>query len=134
MKILVFAVSIFISSVSVASGYDVITDTFFEKLKSDQPESAVDYLYDTNSWIDKGSDQVINLKAQLKGLRKLVGKYEFHELIVEENIGARYARLVYMVGYERQPLRFVITVYRPGGKWRFQGVSFDDHIDKPENK
>lgn len=32
------------------------------------------------------------------------------------------------MGYERQPLRFEIKVYKTGKQWRFQGVSFDAEL------
>jgi hypothetical protein len=80
----------------------------------------------------------MNLKGELAKLSGLVGQYQFHELVAEEKVGSRYAHLIYLVGYERQPLRFEISVYKPGAKWRFQGVSFDarvtDDIEKLANE
>ena len=57
-----------------------------------------------------------------------MGKYLFHELISEKKVGKHYAHLIYLVGYERQPLRFEIKVYKTGKEWRFQGVSFDAEL------
>ena len=123
---------------AVGANYDAIPETFFNKLKSGQPDAAIDYLYNTNAWVSKNSDQVVNLKSQLKGLEGLVGKYLFHELIVEEKVGSHYAHLIYLVGYERQPLRFEIKVYKAGDGWRFQGVSFDaeltDQVERLANQ
>ena len=137
MRIIIFTTLILFSSMSLASNYGSIPDKFFSKLRSGQPETAIDFLYSTNKWVTKNSDQVINLKGQLKSLSGLVGKYLFHELISEEKVGSHYAHLIYLVGYERQPLRFEIKVYKAGKKWRFQGISFDakltDHIEKLAN-
>jgi len=137
MKGYIFTILILFSSVSFAAGYDSIPDNFFAKIKSGDTDSAIDYLYGTNKWISKNSDQVINLKGQLNRLDRLVGKYLFHELILEEKVGSHYAHLIYLVGYERQPLRFEIKVYKAGDEWRFQGVGFDadltDHIEKLAN-
>jgi hypothetical protein len=128
MRIFVFTMLMFLSSLSFAGGYSNIPDTFFEKLNSKNPESAIEYLYETNKWASKNEEQVANLKAQVKNLNALVGKYLFHELISEKKVGSRYAHLIYLVGYERQPLRFEIKVYKTGKKWRFQGISFDAEL------
>lgn len=137
MRITIFITLVLFSSVTFASNYGSIPDKFFAKLKSGQPETAIDFLYGTNKWVSKNSDQVINLKGQLKSLNGLVGKYLFHELISENKVGSRYSHLIYLVGYERQPLRFEIKVYKIKNKWRFQGISFDakltDHIEKLAN-
>lgn len=128
MKSLAFISLVFFSSLTFASDYSSIPDTFFKKLNSDKPESAIDYLYDSNKWASKNEDQVLNLKSQVKNLNSLVGKYLFHELISEKKVGKHYAHLIYLVGYERQPLRFEIKVYKTGKEWRFQGVSFDAEL------
>ena len=121
-----------------AQGYSGIPDKFFGLIAEGRTSEAIDFLYATNPWIGKNSDQVMNLKAELGKLDGLVGKYIFHELIVEEKVGTRYAHLIYLVGYERQPLRFEIKVYKTSGQWRFQGVSFDaritDDIEKLANQ
>lgn len=137
MRIIILTMLVLFSTTSFASGYSSIPDKFFSKLKSGNPETAIDFLYSTNKWVTKNSDQVVNLKGQLKSLSRLVGKYIFHELILEEKVGTHYAHLIYLVGYERQPLRFEIKVYKAGEKWRFQGISFDakltDQIEKLAN-
>lgn len=128
MKKIIFLTLLLISSLSFAADYSSIPDTFFKKLNSDNPESAIDYLYESNKWASKNEDQVLNLKSQVKNLNSLVGKYLFHELISEKKVGSHYAHLIYLVGYERQPLRFEIKVYKTGKEWRFQGVSFDAEL------
>lgn len=137
MRILLLALLLTLPGFAFASEYGTIPEKFFSHIKVGETDAAINYLYDTNEWISQNSDQVINLKNQLKSAKGLVGKYRFHELIREEKVGARYAHLVYLVGFERQPLRFEIRVYKPEEKWRFQGVSFDadltDHIEKLAN-
>jgi len=112
----------------LASDYGKIPEMFFSILETGDHAEAVDYLYDTNKWISNDSDQVVNLKNQLASLNGLVGKYLFHELLLEEKVGSHYAHLIYLVGYERQPLRFQIKVYKANEQWRFQGVSFDAEL------
>lgn len=111
-----------------AEDYAGIPGKFFGMLEKGQTSEAIDFLYETNPWMAKNSDQVENLRGQLGSLGNLVGKYVFNELISENYVGGRLAHLVYLVGYERQPLRFEITLYRPADDWQFYGVSFDGRI------
>ncbi len=137
-KIFAILTLLLVSTVAYAGSYNGIPDKFFNYLAQGKTDDAIDFLYGTNPWVRKNSDQVTNLKGELSKLNRLVGKYLFHELILEQTVGSRYAHLIYLVGYERQPLRFEIKVYKPGEKWRFQGVSFDaritDDIEKLANQ
>jgi hypothetical protein len=138
-KLLVFVTfaSSLLSSPCFADSYSSIPEKFFTYIKQGKTSEAIDYVYGTNKWISKDSDQVVNLKNQLSQLNKLVGNYVFHELIVEEKAGTRYVHLIYLVGFERQPLRFELKLYKPAEEWRFHGVSFDakltDDIEKQAN-
>lgn len=136
-KLIVATVLLLFSGLAVADDYGGIPDRFFAHLAKNQTDEAIDFLYSTNPWVHKNSDQVTNLKGELSKLDGLVGRYLFHELVLEQRVGSRYAHLIYMVGYERQPLRFEIQVYKAPDRWRFQGVSFDarltDDIDKLAN-
>jgi hypothetical protein len=135
---IVFLVTLLIPGVCVAQGYEEITKKFFAFIEQGKTDEAIDLLSSTNQWVGANSDQVIHLKDQLGRVNNLVGGYLFHELILEQTVGTRYAHLIYLVGYDRQPLRFELTVYRPGDEWRLQGVSFDtnlvDDIEKLANQ
>jgi hypothetical protein len=137
-KILVALALVLFSGVAFAETYGGIPERFFSYVAQGKADDAIDFLYGTNQWVAKNSDQVINLKMEISKLSGLVGKYTFHELITEEKAGTRYAHLIYLVGYERQPIRFEIKVYKPDNQWRFQGVSFDarvtDDIEKLANQ
>lgn len=137
-KLVMAVVLLFCAATASAESYGGIPDKFFGYLAQGKAIEAIDFLYGTNQWAAKNSDQVTNLKGELSKLNGLVGKYLFHELIVEQKVGSRYAHLIYLVGYERQPLRFEIKVYKASNEWRFQGVSFDtkitDDIEKLANE
>lgn len=126
-KILACFALVTFSSYSYAD-YQDIADQFFSSLKAGETIAAIDYLYDGNPWISKNSDQVVNLKNQLSQLDKLVGKYVFHEEISKSEIGTRYIHIIYLVGYDRQPVRVELSFYDADGGWRFQGVSFDTSL------
>ena len=121
-----------------AASYDGIPEKFFSFIEAGKTDAAIEFLYGTNKWVGKNSDQVVNLKNQLSQVNQLVGKYLFHELILEKKVGSRYAHLIYLVGYERQPLRFELKLYKVNKGWRFHGVAFDanltDDIEKAANQ
>jgi hypothetical protein len=119
-----------LSQSASAQGYGGIPERFFGLIAQGKTNEAIDYLYGTNQWGAKNSDQIANLKGELATLNNLVGKYAFHELLVDERAGTRYVHLVYLVGYDRQPLRFQLSLYRPSSEWRFQGFSFDAKLDE----
>jgi len=132
--ILAAAMMMILSATAYAESYGGIPDRFFSYLRQGQANEAIDYLYATNKWVVRNEDQVTNLKAEFSKVPGLFGKYMFHELIAEQRIGTRYAHLVYLVGYERQPLRFEIKVYKPAAEWRFQGISFDAKLTEDIEK
>ena len=124
-RYLLYLIVIFCPLSVSAQDYNGLTETFFALVAQGRTDDAIDFVYDTNPWMSKNSDQVTNLKAELGKLGELVGEYVYHELLVAEKAGSRYVHLVYLVGYERQPLRFELRLYRPDAQWRLQGVSFD---------
>jgi len=108
-----------------AQSYGGIPEKFYGLIAAGKTSEAVDYVYGTNPWLARNTDQAANLKAEFRKLDPLVGKYVYHEPLVEEKVGTRYVHLVYVVGYERQPLRFELRLYRASTGWVCQGVSFD---------
>ncbi|MCW5567064.1 MAG: hypothetical protein KIS84_02410, partial [Dokdonella sp.] len=98
------------SNTVCAQAYDGIPDRFFGLIAKGETAAAIDHLYATNPWVDPKSDAVKNLKAELAKLDEMTGKYVYHELAVDQKVGTRYAHLIFIVGYERQPLRFELKV------------------------
>ena len=123
---------------SYAENYNDLPEKFFTLLKKGKPSEAIDFVYGTNKWMSRDADQMINLKNQLTQVNKLVGHYLFNELIMEGKTGNHYVHLIYLVGYERQPLRFELKLYKPKEEWIFFGISFDtkltDQIEKQSNE
>jgi hypothetical protein len=121
-----------------AEKYDGIPERFFTLIAEGKVTAAVDFIYGTNEWLSRNFEQAKSLKEDLGQLEDLVGRYAYHELLVEQKAGTRYAHLVYLVGYERQPLRFDLQLYRSGKKWGCHSLSFDskltDEIEKAANQ
>lgn len=105
---------------------DIIT-TFFIKYEKDNME-ALNYLFESNKWMNESNEQVDNLKSQLVRTTQLLGEYYGYELLVKKKINQLELH-TYFIKYDRQPLRFSILFYKPNKEWRLQNFSFDDKLD-----
>lgn len=125
------AIVLVTTSASPKSGaqYHRKVDRFFSMVEAGEIQKAVDFIYSDNPWMQKSSDSIQNVKAQLIGLKELVGDYQGHELILEKQVADRFAFLYYFVAYDRQPLQFVFEYYKPEDKWMIFSFSFDANID-----
>lgn len=136
MRILLLLILLSFQSL-VYADYEDISEKFFAFIEKGETDAAIDFLYDSNPWVSKGADRVINIKTQLSQLDSLVGKYIFHEEISKSEVGTRFVHVIYLVGYERQPVRYQLKFYKIDEGWRFHGVSFDtklvDAIQKEAN-
>jgi len=124
----------FLAHSAFAQTYGGIPEKFYGLVAAGKTAEAVDYVYSTNPWLARKTDQAANLKAEFRKLDSLVGKYLYHEPLVEEKVGTRYVHLIHVVGYERQPLRFEMQLYRAATGWVCQGISFDAKLDETVEK
>lgn len=105
-----------------------IITKFFELFKKDS-EQALDYLYGLNKWIDNEGEGVIQLKSQIKDFETQVGAYYGEEFIHKHKLGKDLSAYVYLVKYDRQPLRFTFKFYRPKDKWMIYSFKFEDSFE-----
>jgi hypothetical protein len=105
-----------------------IADRFFDIYKKD-PSSAIDDYFSKNKWISRKKDDVTNLKTQLKNLVEQAGQFEGYELIAEKTVGTSLKLYSFIVKYDRQPLRFLLVLYKPIDIWQPQNFSYDLNID-----
>jgi hypothetical protein len=105
-----------------------IIDQFFT-LYDDNPTAALDYIYNTTPWVDSQGDGVKSLKGKLENLIELIGSYNGKEFIADATLGECFSMFVYLVKYDRQPLRFTFKFYKPNDKWILYSFSYDDSID-----
>jgi len=106
-----------------------LIDQFFS-LYETNPYAAVDYIFDTNPWIKEAAEQLDDVKTQLEDTLDVVGKYEGYSLISEKATGGHLMQYVFMVRYDRQPLRFILLFYKPSSEWRLHHFSFDDDMEE----
>ncbi|MFN7236091.1 MAG: hypothetical protein ACK5WO_06630 [Cyclobacteriaceae bacterium] len=104
-----------------------LEESFIEKFKQNSGD-AIDFLTATNKWI--GSVEMNFLKSKLDSITPELGKFQGFELISFRGIGNDYVLRSYLARYERQPLRFNLTFYRPTVRWQLQNIEFDFQIDE----
>jgi hypothetical protein len=96
---------------------------FFNLYKSKGNEPSLKYIFSTNKWI---SDNDFNtVKNKLNELTMQLGKYHGNELITKKSIGQNLILYSYLIKYERQPIRFMMTYYKADKKWQLQIFEFD---------
>ena len=107
---------------------DDITEKFFTQFKSDT-DQALDNLFRTNKWMVENKDGTQKVKYQIREFAALVGEYLGYEKIGEKSLTESLKIAVFLVKYERQPIRFVFKYYKPKESWVIYNFSFDESID-----
>lgn len=103
-------------------------EIFFERVEAGEPVEAIDTLYAGNPWVSSVSDQLVTLKAQFGGLSDLVGGYLGTERLAVQRISDRFVYAWYVGFYERQPLQFHFSFYRPGDRWLLYQLSYEEGV------
>ncbi|HSZ31825.1 MAG TPA: hypothetical protein VK772_00865 [Puia sp.] len=106
-----------------------ITDKFFSLFPT-EPSKAVEYCFSTNKWYTKKIDDVVDLENKVKDLPRVVGEYLGYELLTEKTAGANIKIVIYIVRFEREPMRFTFLFYKPKDKWQVNNFSYDENIDE----
>ena len=125
MRFAIAAVLLVLSTGAFAAGYQDEIDKFFDLYAQGKQSEAVDSIYSTNPWVSQAKDQVENVRTQLLGIARLVGDYQGHQKIGEQNVGERFTHVTYLALYDRQPVRFEFQFYRPKDKWIVYSFAFD---------
>lgn len=103
-------------------------DTFFARVEAGEPVEAIDGLYAGNPWVSSVSDQLATLKTQFGGLSELVGGYLGNERLSVQWISERFVYAWYIGFYERQPLQFHFSFYRPDDRWLLYQLSYEEGV------
>ncbi len=107
---------------------DELTNKFIE-LYEKNTDMAFDYIFGTNTWMKENNSGTEKVKFQLREYAKLMGDYIGFEKLTERSLGKSLKVLVYIVKYERQPLRFIFKYYKAKDNWSIFNLKFDDDID-----
>ncbi len=103
-------------------------ETFFERVEAGEPVEAIDTLYAGNPWVSSVSDQLTTLQTQFGGLSDLVGGYLGNERLAVRRISDRFVYAWYIGFYERQPLQFHFSFYRPDDRWLLYQLSYEEGV------
>ena len=101
----------------------------FIKLYEQNTDSAFDFIFGTNKWMGENKIATEKVKLQLREYAKLMGEYIGFERLTEKSLGESLKVSVYLVKYERQPLRFIFKYYKAKDTWVLYNLKFDENID-----
>lgn len=103
-----------------------INDRFFQLLKKEGTDKALDYAISSNQWVKPEDMEAI--KERLRSVTPQLGAYRGHSLITRKSVGEGLVLYSFIVKYDRQPIRFLITYYRPEARWQLQNFEYDDNM------
>ena len=101
----------------------------FIKMYEKDTDSAFDYIFGTNKWMGENKDGTEKVKFQLREYANLMGEYIGFEKLTEKSLGESLKVSVYLVKYERQPLRLIFKYYKAKNEWMLYNLKFDENID-----
>ena len=107
---------------------DGLNAEFFKKYEQDT-DSAFDYIFGTNKWMEENKSAVENVKFKIREYKTLMGEYIGFERLSDRSLGESLKVSVYLVKYERQPLRFIFKYYKARDNWVLYNFKFDESID-----
>lgn len=106
-----------------------IIDQFFNLYKTKNSDTALEFLFSTNTFMKDSKDQIESIKFKINStVVKPMGDFFGYDLITKKTIGDKLTLYTYLIRYDRQPIRFTFLFYNPNGQWRLQNFSFDDRI------
>jgi hypothetical protein len=113
---------------SDTEGYEMIADKFFDTLATQGGEAAVRYSFSTNPYASRLEAQIDVAVNQFMATEGIIGEYIDRELLVETKVADHLVVQYYLVMYERQPMKFELTFYKPYDEWIFQNFVFNSSI------
>jgi hypothetical protein len=103
-------------------------ETFFGHVQAGEPGEAIDALYANNPWASAVSEQLVTLREQFGSLSELVGGYLGNERLAVQRVSERFVYVWYMGFYERQPLQFHFSFYKPADRWLLYQLSYEEGV------
>lgn len=99
-----------------------IIDPFFESYRINGPKSAVSKLLGSNKFIPQEVTDTVAVR--LDRLAKGFGKFQGIDKVSTHHYGVSIVEVVYLVNYDKQPMRFRFQFYQPGTGWRIQDFRY----------
>lgn len=142
MKIKIIAALLVIACISVKDSFtfaqekpENITENFFKLFQEKGSDEAFDYIFGTNKWLNKQLQE--NNKTKVKEILPMMGQYYGYELIEKKIVSDSYVVMIFMVKYDRQPVKFTFSLYKPKDNWQmidFKSVDFRFQEEEQEKK
>jgi hypothetical protein len=107
---------------------DDLVSRFFQLYKAQGSDSAMQFIFHTTPYVDSSSDDINNLRALLRKTIRQEGTYRGYDLLTKKFAGPDVVIFVLLAKYDREPLTFRITLYRPVDKWQILTFTFNDKI------
>ena len=105
-----------------------LTNEFFTNYEA-STDAAFDFIFGTNKWMGENKDGTEKVKFQIREYANLMGEYIGYEKLTEKSLGESLKVAVYLVKYERQPLRFIFKYNKAENNWMLYNFKFDESID-----
>jgi hypothetical protein len=103
---------------------NVLPETFAKLVAEQKYSEAIAQTIGSNQWGNVTPQTLTNFTEELIRTIKPMGAYKFHQRIGSEAIGDNWKKTSYLMGFERQPLLLVFTLYKPGEKWLVMNIAF----------
>lgn len=118
-------------NISTNENADILIENFFNTYKINTL-LAFKNLISTNEYLSE--DDAENLNSRIIQYSELLGEYHGYEIVLNKNIGEHVRTFVCLLRYDRQPVRFIITLYYPLNKWKVLSFKINDSLtDEIEN-
>ncbi len=69
------------------------------------------------------------VKASAKVLVDAAGPYKYHERLQTQELGTRWKKLIYIVGFEKRPMLVVFETYKPEDTWFIRTYTYTTDFD-----
>ncbi len=115
-----------LSSKSMAQTNESLADSFFKDFKEKKYDIAIKNLFKTNKFLEKSDFSKI--VAKFKAYDDILGKYKGKEIIKSKKVGKSVITNIYMLRYERQPVRLLLTFYKSENKWMIFNLNIADKL------
>ena len=100
-----------------------MVDEFFKAYKIAGHKDAVTSFLGKNKWIT--NDDANKVGTQIDEIVSQIGRYYGQEKVSENYYGESVIQYIYLVRYERQPLKFIFRFYKPNDKWGMQSFNYE---------
>lgn len=105
--------------------YQALVDNFFTTLsEEDGAPRAVDDLYGTSPYAEQLGESLLQVKEGLANLPTVMGEFLGHERITVKELTPRFAHVWEIAYFDRQPMSFYFTFYRPKDRWQVYSMDF----------